>query len=201
MIMEKLELQDSFQKEMIELFCIYEYSNKCFTIYKDIKNVSNDSEIEYIKNNNHIAIIRHSLWMQSVIQIYKLVKVGESFSFTKIFNKIKKSGEFYKLNFDEKEIEDIEKEIKKLQPTIDKVVLIREKIYVHTDRNVPDEIFENELTSIEMENLLFYIKYFIHKLIVLGTGEKIVFENNYEGSGSKMISDLTNHSLNSNKII
>lgn len=191
-----LELEESFEKEMIELYVICEFSDKCLQIYKGFNSIELDNEKEYISKNAHLGIIRQSMWMQCVIQIHKLVSSSNKnhkFRFKTILNKVKEKGQdFNKLKISTDIIKEIENELEKLDPITRKIDILRDQIYAHTDRQVTQEIFEDGLTINEMEHLLIFTKYFIHKLFQGGTKNKLIFQRyKYDNAVKKMITDLT----------
>jgi len=102
-------------------------------------------ELEYLKYSQHFQFIRHILWRNTVIELCKLFSKSsgrDKFNIFHFIGKLKKDGHFRSFDVDATKITDWESRLDANKETIEKLLILRDKVYAHTDRmnKNPDDL-------------------------------------------------------------
>jgi len=124
--------------------------NFCFYLHKP----NTDEELKYVTINRHLRFIRISLWRLTVIELVKLFSEKKSDKHALLFflSKLKKSGYYSALNFDESIINVWVDTINSQTPIIKKIVTLRDKVFAHSDPE-EDSFKDIEVTFSQMSEL------------------------------------------------
>lgn len=111
--------------------------NYCYYLHKP----GTKAEAEYLKVDRNLKFIRHSLWRLSIIELAKLFsdrKSTDKFNLLHFLSKLKPDGQYKHFKIDPLKIAEWESQVFTNEKLIRKVIILRDKIYAHTDRDKDD---------------------------------------------------------------
>ncbi|MGV0924547.1 AbiU2 domain-containing protein [Empedobacter tilapiae] len=138
-----------FESEFERIKGIYFSAQETFYIVEELysqDSTSHNLEI-YTKNmSSFFYYCKIYFWRNTVIELSKLLNNidNEAFNIIKFITKLKPNGYFKSLKFDEIFLESLLVKIDKKRTIIDNLILQRDKLYAHEDRNNKNV---NNLTS------------------------------------------------------
>ena len=105
-----------------------------FLFSKYLHKPETKDESEYLQNSRHFKFLRHSLWRLSIIELHKLLsKSDKDFYNLWTFIKNLETNIYNQHNVPELIISDWRTTLNSKNSTIKKIMLLRNKIYAHTD--------------------------------------------------------------------
>jgi len=141
--------KSEFELEFERIKGIYFSAQETFYIVEELYSqdvTSHNLEI-YTKNmSSFFYFCKIYFWRNTVIELSKLLNNNEkeAFNIIKFISKLKPDGYFKSLKFDNTFLEDLLVKINNKQNVIDNLILQRDKLYAHEDRNNKNV---NNLTS------------------------------------------------------
>src|SRR6478672_11347689 len=128
---KKGELSEELSRITEIFFNAKENFNYCFYLHKpDTK-----AESEYLDVDRDLKFIRHSLWRLTIIELAKLFskKENDRFNLRRFLSKLPPNGYYGGLKISQEKIAEWETLMLNQEKTIDHVLILRDKIYAHTD--------------------------------------------------------------------
>ena len=147
------------KSELNLIWNILTMAMQCFEFSSYLYSPSSKREFDYANNSFFINFTRHIYWRNLVIELAKLITDSKSQSYNvfKFLRKLKKNGYFGKLDYENKKIENWEALLQSHQKTIDELLILRNKIYSHTDRD-KENYSNSEITFLEVKLLIELLK-------------------------------------------
>jgi hypothetical protein len=126
---------DELNKEIGEIWHILTYAKGFYEYASYLHNPSSNEELEYLQRSEDFRFISHSLWRMAIVELAKLFSTSEShrFNLAKFINKLGKGEHFGNLGISADTIQAWKDAISEQELQINGVVILRNKIYAHTD--------------------------------------------------------------------
>lgn len=127
---------EELQNDLTQISKIYTIAKETFDYCFYLHKPNSELEREYLSKNKHLIFIRHILWRQTVVEIFKLVSGGKN-------DKFGLSGFLSKLHQEEEVQKKVgsdfflkcKRRLRTNKNAIKNIGLLRDKIYAHTDRD------------------------------------------------------------------
>ncbi|NEW79924.1 MAG: hypothetical protein GZ086_10980 [Gelidibacter sp.] len=163
--MKNKNLSIELKSELNSIWKILTMAMQCYEFSSYLYSPSTESENDYANKSFFIDFTRHIYWRNLVIELSKLITDSNSQSFNvfKFLRKLKNNGYFGKLGFDNKKIENWENLLAENEKTINELIILRNKIYSHTDRD-KENYSNSEITFTEIKLLIELLKNIIKSI-------------------------------------
>ena len=190
-----------FKKEELKenILSIWKILNNCkesflFCKYLHLPETSNEKQ--YIENSRYFKYIRHILWRNSVIELSKLFSISKNrdkYNISHFIKKLKPQGHFKIFKIDSHKIYDWESTFATNNGIIDNLLILRDKVYAHTDVLDANESL-NGLTFEEMEMLINLVEDLIREIYRSVFNGDVDLRTPLFGRGNfKLINNLIEH--------
>jgi hypothetical protein len=130
---KKLRLFKRSTNSIINILCdTKDVFNYCKYFYQQ----NNSEELVFANTEFSIHIIRFTLWKQTIIELAKLFSIRDTdkFRISKYIDNLKPDGYYGDLKFPTNKILEYERKILSHGVVISNILLLRNKLYAHTDR-------------------------------------------------------------------
>jgi len=178
LIKKMMSKNKEFELEVERIKAIFFSAQETFYIVEELyhENDVSDKEI-YTKNmNSFFYYCKIYFWRNTVIELSKLFnhRDNETFNLIKFIKKLKPNGHFKSLKYDELFLDSILKRIDESQNAINNLILQRDKMYAHEDRNNQD--VNNQTSFLDIKKLLDICKDLLQKITNQHFGTHLQFE-------------------------
>ncbi|BFP42553.1 hypothetical protein FGF1_33980 [Flavobacteriaceae bacterium GF1] len=130
---KKQEINENLNK----IWGILHMSRECIEFSYYFHRPNSQEEADYINKSQHLQFIRHVLWRNAAIELSKLLSKSKNSHKYNIHNFISKfgKGKYYgNFQIEEKVLRDWSFKLENLYETTSKILLLRDKVYSHTDK-------------------------------------------------------------------
>ena len=137
-----MEIKKAELKESIwNIWEILAISKECFEYAFYFHKPETEEESEYLNKSRDFKFIRHILWRMTIIELSKLFsnsKNRDKYNLNHFINKLKRNQYFGDIGVLEEKIQNWDKILQDNQKLIDEVLILRDKVYAHTDPKKDD---------------------------------------------------------------
>jgi hypothetical protein len=129
---------EEIKGEILAIWQILAFAKECFQYSLYLHKPETKEEREYLKHSHDFRFIAHVLWRMTVIELSKLFSNSanrDRFNVFHFIHKLKKAGHFGNAGINDHTISTWEQQIEINKLAIDQVLLLRDKVYGHTDPN------------------------------------------------------------------
>lgn len=158
--------KQEFELEIERIKSIFFSAQETFLIVEEFYSQNNISDKEvYTKNmNSFFYFCKVYFWRNTVIELSKLFNDSdnETFNLIKFIKKLKPNGHFKSLKFEETFLDELLERVAENQDLINNLILQRDKLYAHEDRNNQD--VESTATFSDIKRLLEICRDLIQKI-------------------------------------
>ena len=133
--------QQELKQEIWRIWEIEVVAKECFQFAFYFHKPDTEEEIKYLHNHQELAFIRHVLWRMTVIELSKLFSNSskrDRYNINHFISKLKKDGHFGDMRIAKSSIEKWELAVSNNQTHINNILILRDKIYAHTDPKKDD---------------------------------------------------------------
>lgn len=141
-------------------------AKKCLKYSYYLHKPDTQEELDYLKNSRDFHFIRHIMWRNAVIELCKLFSNSSKRDKYNIFHfikKLKKDQYFGGFGIDHNKIKVWENKLEENRETITTILLLRDKVYGHTDNKKPKDNLDTP-TFEQTEKLLQIIESIIQEI-------------------------------------
>ena len=150
--------KEELKIEIGKVWHIYTYANECFQISYYLHKPNSEIESEYVEKSRIFKFTKHSFWRLTVIElakIYSKSKNRDRFNLFHIISKLQENGDYRNLKMNPQILKKWDTQFKQNEDSIREVLILRDKIYSHTDPNKEKYIDSN--ITFEKTKKLFWI--------------------------------------------
>jgi hypothetical protein len=137
-----MEIKKAVLKESIwSIWEILTISKECFEYALYFHKPETEDESEYLNKSKDFKFIRHILWRMTIIELSKLFsnsKNRDKYNLNHFINNLKRNQYFGDIGILEEKIQKWEKILQDNQKLIEDVLILRDKVYAHTDPKKDD---------------------------------------------------------------
>ncbi len=129
---DKKEIKDNISA----IWKISILAKKCLKYSFYLHKPDTEAELDFLNYSRDFHFIRHILWRNSVIELSKLFNSSpkrDKYNIFHFLNKLKKDQYFGGFDINQAKIESWEKRLEESNETINSLLLLRDKVYGHTD--------------------------------------------------------------------
>lgn len=158
--------KEEVKENILAIWKIAILARKCYQYSYYLHKPETSEELEYLNHSKDFQFIRHILWRNTVIELSKLFNSSpkrDKYNIFHFINKLKRNQYFGEFGVSQEKINSWEDGLKDNESLIVKVLLLRDKVYGHTD----GESFKKNLdapTFAETEKLLKIIEDVIREI-------------------------------------
>ncbi len=174
---DKKEIKDNIWK----IWKISILARKCLKYSYYLHKPETKEELNFLNKSKDFHFIRHILWRNSVIELSKLFNSSpkrDKYNIFHFLNKLKKDQYFGGFGIDQSKIENWEKQIEESNETIKSILLLRDKVYGHTDSEKSKSNLDTP-TFEQTEKLLLIIENVIQEIYSTIFDSHAAIENNH----------------------
>lgn len=134
-----------------------------------------ETEAEYLNYSQHFKFLRHSLWRLCIIELHKLLSKSDKdvYNLRTFLNNLKNN--IYKgHNVPVETITEWRNTLLSKKSTIKKILLLRNKLYAHTDKDV--DKLSVDITFEEVHDLIYIIEKVIRGIYIYSFDSDILTE-------------------------
>lgn len=151
----KKELEDKLERIMH----VYIFAQEAYLYSEYFHNPKSDEELKLVTASPHrgnLTLIMHLMFRTLIIEISKLFSRSDNdkFRLSKFIESLSLSGHFKKICFSQTLVEKWKNEIDKNESVISDILLMRSKIYAHTDNPLSDDYNEIDISFKQIKVLL-----------------------------------------------
>lgn len=120
-------------------------SKECYQFSFYLYKPETEKEVEYLSKSEYFKFIRHILWRNTIIELSKLFSDSsrrDKFNIYHFIRKLDFDGYFSSFKVDAKKVHGWKHRLEEVQPTINIILRLRDKVYGHTDANFCLKDFE-----------------------------------------------------------
>ena len=188
--------KEELQKNILSIWKILGNCTESYQFCKYLYSPETPDEKQYIENSRYFKYIRHILWRNSVIELSKLFSISkrrDKYNISHFINKLRREGHFKIFQIDAHKIYDWESALATNKPIIDNLLILRDKVYAHTDVFNANESL-NGLTFQEMEILIYLVEDIIREIYRSVYGSDVDLRTPLFSAGNfKLINYLIEH--------
>lgn len=176
-----------------EIFLINEKCRINFEITKYFNNPKTEEEFNFIKKSTFFRHVSGSMWRLCVIDLYKLYSFSKNdkLSLRNLFNKLK-NKQYLNHGINPQRIVIWEKLLLEKGSSIEKVRILRNKLYAHTEVNF--KVQEFELYFAEVEGLMNVIDVIIKEIYEQSFNSSLDLSHHFSKyNGEQVIRDLVGY--------
>jgi len=158
--------KDEIKKEIWQIWQILLLAKECHSYSFYLHKPDTKEEFEYLQHSNNFIFIRHIMWRMTVIELSKLFKESAKSDRYNIFHfisKLKTGGYFGKIGISESVISEWENQINYNSETISKILLLRDKLYSHTDSD-KEKYSKNDVSFEKTEKLIKIVESIVQEI-------------------------------------
>ena len=158
--------KEEIKKEIWQIWQILLLAKECHSYSFYLHKPDTKQELEYLQCSNDFHFIRHIMWRMTVIELSKLFKdsvKSDRFNIFHFISKLKREGYFGTMGISESRIIEWEQQINENRETISKILILRDKLYSHTDSD-KEKHSKNEVSFEKTEKLLQIIESVIQEI-------------------------------------
>ncbi|HEY4289899.1 MAG TPA: hypothetical protein VGN00_22515 [Puia sp.] len=133
-------LKEELSNEIKEIWKIVLLAKDFYNCAFYFQNGSSSDDEKFLRDSRPFQFFAHGFWRLTIIELTKLFSMSEShrFNVPKFVGKLGKDGHFAALNISSELICRWQQSLEDFQPKIESIVVLRNKLYAHTDRMKPD---------------------------------------------------------------
>jgi len=148
-------IKDELENEICEMWKIFLKTMDYYRCAHYLHNGTTSEESNFLQHSRPFQFIAHGLWSLTIIETTKLFSSStrHRFNVPKFIEKIAAEGYFGRLSFSADSIKKWRESIDGLQPKINAITILRDKVYAHTD-SVRPQINEIDLSFGDVQQLL-----------------------------------------------
>jgi len=160
--MKNDKLSNELKSELNSIWNILTMALQCYEYSSYLYSPKTEREKNYANKSLFIDFTRHIYWRNLIIELAKLTtdSDNQNFNIFKFLRKLKKSGDFGKLKFDNNKIENWLSLLGEKKEIMKVIENLRNKIYSHTDRD-KEKYTNSEITFKEIKTLINLLKLII----------------------------------------
>jgi len=131
-----MDRKSELENEISNIWEIFINANECFHYSFYLHKPDTQDEFDYLNKSNDLQYIRHVMWRMTIIELSKLFsgsKTRDRYNIQHLIGKLKKDGNFGNIGISDETLNKWETEIEKNKEIIDYILILRDKIYAHTD--------------------------------------------------------------------
>jgi len=153
-----IKMKEELQIKLEKLLHVYIFAKEAYLYTEYFHNPETKDELDLITNSPHksnLSTIMHLMFRTLIVEVSKLYSRSENdkFQLEKFIDSLSPSGYFRKINVSQTHIAAWKKLLVDNKATIDNVLLLRDKLYAHTDNPLKD-YNEIEISFKEIKILL-----------------------------------------------
>ena len=158
--------KDELKQNIWKIWEISMLAKKCLIYSYYFHKPETEEESNYLDKSKEFKFIRHILWRNSVIEFSKLFSNSarrDKYNIYKFLKNLNRDQYFGEFGIEKETIENWREKLKENEKTINSILLLRDKVYGHTDT-------ENAINNIdtptfkETRELLFIIESIIKEI-------------------------------------
>ena len=132
-----MEEKSSLEKDIWEIWQILLSAKSAYQYCKYFYAPKTASEITFVRSSIHIQTIRESLLKIVIIELHKLFSnsSNDHYNFQRLIRNFDNNGIYKKLNVPDTTLKKWRSLLKTHKGSVQKIKLLRNKLYAHTDRN------------------------------------------------------------------
>ena len=153
--------KSELESEISNIWKIFINANECFHYSFYLHNPNTQEEFDYLINSIDLQYIGHAMWRMTIIELSKLFSGSKTrrdrYNIQHLICKLKNDGIFRNIGFSNETIKKWETKIERNQETINSILILRDKIYAHTDSEV-EKFLDIDLPFKQIQFLLEIVK-------------------------------------------
>jgi hypothetical protein len=135
--------KEELGKKLEQVLHVYMFAQDAYLYTEYFHNPSSKEELELVMNSPHspeLSVIMHLMFRTLVVETSKLFSRSDNdkFQLTKFIESLSSNGYFGDLGISKEQIEKWEYRLEKSNETINETLLLRDKIYAHTENPLAD---------------------------------------------------------------
>lgn len=132
------ELKKDLEHKLEKIVHVYIFAQKAYLYTEYFHNPETSEERELITNppmSHDLSLLMHLMFRTLIIEVSKLFSRSkqDNFQLEKFINSLSSSGHFRKISVSEDRIIHWKERLKKNKKIIDIIILLRDRLYAHTD--------------------------------------------------------------------
>ena len=158
--------KEEIKEEIWQIWQILLVAKECYSYSFYLNKPDTEEELQYLNNSKDFQFIRLTMWKMFVIELSKLFKQSvksDRYNIFHFISKLKKGGNFGKMGISESKIEEWEENINRNSETISKILILRDKLYSHTDTD-KEKHKKTDTSFEETEELIKIIELIIQEI-------------------------------------
>lgn len=128
--------KEEIKENILAIWKIAIVARKCYQYSYYLHKPDTSEELEYLNHSGEFQFIRHILWRNTVIELSKLFNSSpkrDKYNVFHFINKLKSNQYFGGFGISKEKINYWEDRLTKNEDLINKILLLRDKVYSHTD--------------------------------------------------------------------
>lgn len=151
-------LKDDLEIKLEKILRVYLFAQEAYLYTEYFHNPATKEERDLISNSAHVSalsMIRHLMFRTLVNEVAKLYSrsSNDKFRLSSFIDSLSPSGHFGKIGISSAHVENWKQLLLKNEKTIDNILLLRSKLYAHTDNPLVD-YSSIDISFKEIRNLL-----------------------------------------------
>lgn len=145
--------KEVLKKSIWNIWKILTISKECFEYALYLYKPETEDEAEYLNKSRNFTFIRHILWRMTIIELSKLFsnsKNRDKYNLNDFINRLKRNQYFGDIGILEEKIENWEKILQDNEKLINDILILRDKVYAHTDSGRDHELIAISFQEIEI---------------------------------------------------
>ena len=161
-----MDRKSELKNEISNIWEIFINANECFHYSFYLHKPDTQDEFDYLNKSNDLQYIRHVMWRMSIIELSKLFsgsKTRDRYNIQHLIGKLRKDGNFGNIGISDETLNKWETEIEKNKEIINSILILRDKIYAHTDSD-KTKYLNTDLSFKQIEFLLKIVEVIIRDI-------------------------------------
>jgi hypothetical protein len=161
-----MDRKSELENEISNIWEIFINANECFHYSFYLHKPDTQDEFDYLNKSNDLQYIRHVMWRMAIIELSKLFsgsKTRDRYNIQHLIGKLKKDGNFGNIGISDETLNKWETEIEKNKEIINSILILRDKIYAHTDSD-KTKYLNTDLSFKQIEFLLKIVEVIIRDI-------------------------------------
>lgn len=128
--------KEEIKENISSIWKISILAQKCLNYTFYLHKPETQEELDFLNSSTDFQFIRHLLWRNTVIELSKLFSTSpkrDKYNIFHFIKKLKRDQSYGAFRIDAAKIEDWENRLEKNKELINSVILLRDKVYGHTD--------------------------------------------------------------------
>ncbi len=161
-----MKRESDLENEIKNIWDIFINANECFHYSSYLYNPETPDELDYLNSSRDLQYIRHIMFRMSIIELSKLFsgsKKRDRFNLQCLIKKLRKNENFGNMGISDEVLNRWDAEIENNSPAIKTILILRDKVYAHTDSDV-ETCKSIDLTFMEIKPLLNIVEEIIRSI-------------------------------------